>query len=125
MQDRFKFRIWDKDERKMVYFDNLYLVHRIWHEASSCPQYDSCPHYHEVSEPMQCTGISDINNKLIYEGDILQVKDIYGKNYIKGYVEWRENYAKFSIDNYGSLEKSLKNSYEVIGNIYEIKGAIR
>ena len=120
MQDRFKFRAWDKTKEIMVYFDGIFYNKKPYTEGSSFPQYDSCPHYHKLSDLMQCTGLKDKNSKLIYEGDRVYI-DCEDKTAI---IKWSDDLARFTIhfkdeaafadfDNYYSKE------LEVIGNIYE------
>lgn len=122
MNDRFKFRHWDKRINKMFYperNDNFgYYVQNS-----------------DVIETMQCTGLKDKNGKLIYEGDIVnqiyedetiykcevvynncsfQLKHIEDKN--KNYINTPMYcYAINYLGHY--TEKRL----EVIGNIYENK----
>ena len=120
MQDRFKFRAWDKTKEIMVYFDGIFYNKKPYTEGSSFPQYDSCPHYHKLSDLMQCTGLKDKNSKLIYEGDRVYI-DCEDETAI---IKWSDDLARFTIhfedeavfadfDNYYSKE------LEVIGNIYE------
>ena len=120
MQDRLKFRVWDKTKETMVYFDGIFYNKKPYTEGSLFPQYGSCPHYHKLSDLMQCTGLKDKNGNLIYEGDRVYI-DCEDKTAI---IKWSDDLARFTIhfedeavfadfDNYYSKE------LEVIGNIYE------
>jgi hypothetical protein len=86
MTDRFKFRVWNKENNK--YKDDLYYeagdlqvacVNKIFEEYIS----DRC-----IIE--QCTGLNDRNGKLIYEGDI--IGGIYG-----GYISWCDECKSFEL----------------------------
>ena len=117
MQDRFKFRVWDKINEKWVEkclldIESGYLL----------GYYDNKQAYKRRYAIMQCTGLKDKNGKLIYEGDI--VTDDFDK-YV---IEWEgePNYQYFAVwlpietcKTCSTLEQLL--SIEVIGNIYENK----
>jgi len=115
MNDRFKFRAWDKTQKIMVEFDlydqDCYHLGRL--------QRAEQPVYEENCEIMQCTGLKDKNGKLIFEGDILQTPlGIFE-------VFYRDGFAAFYVrqDNWIDL---LHNPMEKIGNIewFEIIGNI-
>lgn len=79
---------------------------------------------------MQSTGLTDKNNKLIYESDIALYKDDTGKLQ-KGIVNWWEfAYYINAIggDDEGNQDIELHPDYlkdvEVIGNIYENKNLL-
>ena len=120
MNDRFKFRVYDKDceqilypegEEEAVEFDgNGKLVgidkKGLWSGGLNCI-------------PMQCTSIKDKNGQFIYEGDILKIKDV------KPYVVVRykgigfELYAEpTNIPGYHN-DKYIPEDCEIVGNIYE------
>ena len=58
MNDRFKFRVWNKQAKEMIASFNV--------EDSRLNSYDS-----DRFILMQCVGLKDKNGQLIYEGDLL------------------------------------------------------
>lgn len=76
----------------------------------------------------QCTGISDIHSKAIYEGDIIQIYwgDDYDDKSLKGEVRWDNAELKILIhgkkmDYFNSFDNDPLISYEIIGNIHTQK----
>ena len=119
MQDRLKFRVWDKTKEIMVHFDGIFYNKKPYTEGSSFPQYDSCPHYHKLSDLMQCTGLRDKNSKLIYEGDRVYI-DREDETAI---IKWSDDLARFTIhfedEAFADFDNYYSKELEVIGNIYE------
>lgn len=116
MNDRFKFRVWDKINEKWINNNCLldiesgYLFGWYDNEQANKRRY----------KLMQSTGIKDKNGKLVYESDII-TDEI--DNYV---VEWDtdEAYLGFWVREIGTREYYTFEqllSYEVIGNIYENK----
>lgn len=109
MGNRFKFRVWDEPNKKMIY--------DVLNDLRYYLSYD-------VFEVMQSTGLKDKNGKLIYENDI--VKTLYTKP--NGEVINRNciieyNRGAFWI-NYGIGASYLDNddcTYEIIGNVFQDK----
>ena len=109
MQDRFKFRVWDEPNEKMIY--------DVLNDLRYYLSYD-------VFEVMQSTGLKDENGNLIYENDI--VKTIYTRP--DGVIINRNCVVEFNRCtfwiNYGIGASYLYNddcTYEIIGNIYQNK----
>ena len=122
MQDRFKFRYFNKYANKMVEPTNYENVDSVFECIKQQVCFDSnispLPYDHIGNGLvfMQCTGLKDKNGKLIYEGDIV--------------ADGIENYiVEFDNPNLQYMVKSIEDDYyctfesliqvEVIGNIYE------
>ncbi|MBG9796909.1 YopX family protein [Brevibacillus laterosporus] len=123
-----KFRIWDKDYKKMrrcgenthdsIYFDEdgTALYYNLQNGCGSLP--DGTGTY----DLMQYTGLKDKNGKEIYEGDIVK-----GKSYslatpsrLIGKVQYNYNgFHVYGIRRYKGMFETLGTAFEVIGNIYE------
>lgn len=121
MNDRFKFRFWDKETQTMQKIPIVELRHRITLDKIFAD---------DRVIFMQCTGLEDKNGKLIYEGDI--VKFNYDTDEIRAVVSWDNkeligfylNATDYFKDEYVTDYDFYKNDYEVIGNIYENKSLL-
>lgn len=135
MNDRFKFRGWDK-YNKIMHYDfqfiksgeegNDWICFISDKQPMKCDKtkiiFDS-PYFRQQIEIMQSTGLKDKNGKPIYEGDILL--EVNGKYHV---VKWNNNQATFFIDRiektgwFDTWHLARHNlDYEVIGNVYENK----
>ena len=129
MNDRFKFRVWDKINK--VYFGGDYGVSYYLTDSEIdgdlyCRQCDGPFDLSEDDDFIveQCTGLKDKNGKLIYEGDVMEHR-IYLGNPELYIVKWSESVNGWV---YQDVRNSLKTSYilteftdSIIGNIHENK----
>ena len=130
MQDRFKFRVFDKENGEMFYptKEDEYIeidangdliginLEGLWCGGLNCIL-------------MQCTGLEDKSDKLIYEGDILKFKLLedfaaFGTNekYVEIIAPVIYEYGGFFIEqseNSIFLGQLPMSEIEVVGNIYE------
>ena len=132
MQDRFKFRLWDKSIKEMTYDVCLGFI------KDTCPTADwvcADTSFGQITyrgdrlkdiELMQCTGLKDIKGTLIHEGDIVKYMYYNPKRYTKWTVVFDQNTLEFGLKDYKyggysriTRHSILNNKVEIIGNIYE------
>ena len=114
MQDRFKFRAWDKIQK--MYINNVQVGLSSYDHTSGHTEYlgfDDILNSKRY-EVEQCTGLKDKNGKLIYEGDIVNDGEQYAKVIF--------DKSCFCYDDGSGWYEDLAFSHtrcEVIGNIHE------
>ncbi|MCM1260682.1 MAG: YopX family protein [Staphylococcus sp.] len=115
IQNRFKFRAWDKVDKKMLY--NVESTCIILDGVFGCLFAEILINPNYIVE--QCTGLKDKDGKLIYEGDImLEVNWGY-----KAVVYFDNTCGAFMTKDTGNCIEYLENccgkGWQVIGNIHE------
>lgn len=133
MNREIKFRVYDKDFKKMRYLNSSHDF--------ICFDENGNGYYHNMqtglgewfSDLMQYTGLRDKNGVEIYEGDILETCENYsiGECWLKYEVKYNKELAQFIL--FPVIENGKYNSNnwdtpiysyheqarEIIGNIYE------
>ena len=123
MEDRFKFRIWNNGE--MHHNDFVVtatgFVGKITEEfLSKCVFNQEDLTTDKECVLMQCIGLKDVNDKLIYEGDIIRVFHVSGTmqgEIFFDVVKWNNLRCRFDTENHGIIDED--DVLKVIGNIYE------
>lgn len=135
MNDRFKFRVWDKGNEHYVDCADMLYIEPSGEITYACYDGDrEDMYYYEQNDVVieQCTGLRDKNGKLIYEGDIVTKKftDRPFSNKTKSKMKncsvyWHkkgEFLFKYKDDKYKYYSvpyDSFIGDCEIIGNIHE------
>lgn len=123
MNDRFKFRVWDNEQKRYTSVKPVVLCGEASTREIAMP--DNSDNQYVIE---QCIGLRDKNGRLIYEGDILQYTDTNGFK-IRQEVVWDDENARFAhvVDwgcfdrTFSPLEREICALKEVVGNIHEVE----
>lgn len=119
----FKMKAWLKKENKMVAIigiDLNYQYIRYTDDGNLFKDDYKIADFKDV-ELLQYIGMKDKNNKEIYEGDILKLRDNHGIQLVKYHDEWSAFIVESQKDtSVGVLGLYFdKEDFEIIGNAYE------
>lgn len=120
MQDRFKFRYYSTENNKIYDVSAIDLSHSRG-EIVSLDGRETLICKLDLNNLIQCSGLKDKNNKLIYEKDI--IKCSYCNEAAIGVVEWDSESMQFVLkvkeDFYSFIPKTILDKIEILGSIYE------
>lgn len=119
----FKMKAWLKKENKMVAIigiDLNYQYIRYTDDGNLFKNDYKIADFKDI-ELLQYIGMKDKNNKEIYEGDILKLRDNHGIQLVKYHDEWSAFIVESQKDtSVGVLGLYFdKEDFEIIGNAYE------
>ena len=107
--DRFKFRVWDVDEKCYgAALCEMPLPDGCWQLMNT-----ALPGYEDRFIIEQCTGLRDKNGKLIYEGDVVY------DGFIRFTVIWENGCFGYDYCGFHKAPEWI-GSMEIVGNIHEV-----
>lgn len=119
MNERFKFRVWDKKHNEYIPSSMISTLLYFGHRDEFHIEFECFSTFDDSLIIEQCTGLSDKNGNLIYEGDV--VKDMWGDAL---FIKWRDSEARFAAedDNVAYDLEDVVDGCDIIGNVHEQTG---
>lgn len=118
MNDRLKFRVWDRIHKTYEHdCAGAYFIDMLGDLICIKEEDDNEDRVQGENFVVErCTGLKDKNGKLIYEGDVL------GDGLLKAIVTWDDDRYVLEYDDGGVGEFALwVKTFEIIGNIHEME----
>ena len=121
MNERYLFRAWIPELKKMVYPNAIRFVSKGIAIEYDNEDGDRCIDGPGWFELMPCTGLGDKNGKFIYESDIVRYTN--SEEEFDGVIEWKEQgwmlIPDDELDGDGDCLYYPSKCYEVIGNVHD------
>ena len=117
MQDRFRFRVWDRKSKDLV--ESMSMCNFGFLTMQDGTDIEDSGFSADDLIIEQCTGLKDKKGNLIYEGDIIEDDNTKSD---RGVVFFDKYSARFMVKMYKYNQKVLiKKNVRVVGNIHEEK----
>ena len=118
MNKEIKFRLWDKENKRMLYYDNDIVPNMTLNGVLVDDNNSNVSYKYDI---MQSTGLRDKNGVEIYKGDIVKTSEHYPLINESIIVEVIFNRGSYCLAT-GTIPSTLiPEMCEVIGSIYENK----
>lgn len=125
MNERFKFRVWDKKHNEYIPSNMISTLLYFGHKDEFHIEFECFSTFADSLIIEQCTGLKDKNGNLIYEGDIV----LFNDDDYPWQIKWNEVFARWVLysplgsneDGEEELTDTDTEYLEIIGNIHEQK----
>ena len=122
MNSRFKFRVWDKKHNEYIPSNMIGTLLYFGYRDEFHIEYKCFSTFADSLIIEQCTGLSDKNGNLIYEGDVVY-DSVYENNFVVSWDNDRTGYV-LSANNTNHIDYLSKilierHNLKIIGNVHE------